>query len=232
MTDDVLDNMAWHALVGPQAELGREAAGGAARCYRWDVAPFSAVERSDAAGWEALSELIDPGRVAILFRDEVAAAPRGWTELHREATTQYVAGQLPDPPEALSREIVELGPADADDMIALTTATEPGPFSASTHETGRYFGLRRDGRLVAMAGERMRVDGWGEVSAVCVERSYRGRGLGAALTLTAARAIVDRGDRPMLHVRRGNDAAHRLYLELGFTVRRLGTVGVFRRRLS
>jgi ribosomal protein S18 acetylase RimI-like enzyme len=221
--------MAWHALRGPQAGLGRDAADGAARCYRWEIAPFSAVERTDAEGWAALCELVEPGRVAILFRDEVGEAPAGWTELHREDTTQYIADDLAPPPQARIGEIVELGAGDVGDMLALTAATQPGPFSAETHRTGRYFGIRRDGHLVAMAGERMRVDGWGEVSAVCVDPSCRGEGLGAALTLAAARAIIDRGDRPMLHVRRGNDPAHRLYLELGFEVRRQVTVGVFRR---
>jgi ribosomal protein S18 acetylase RimI-like enzyme len=228
-SDRVLDNMAWHALTGPQADLAgpgparsptSAGRGVAARRYRREVAPFCAVDRLDATGWADLAELVGPGRAAVLFRAEVPDPPDGWSEVFRGVTVQYVARRLARPDPALASQITELGPDDSDDMVALTSATEPGPFSAETWRTGRYFGLRRDGRLVAMAGERLRVDGWGEVSAVCVDASARGLGLGAALTLAAAGAIAERGDRPMLHVAEANHPAHALYLRLGFEVRR------------
>jgi predicted GNAT family acetyltransferase len=128
----------------------------------------------------------------------------------------------------LADRLVELGPDDSDEMVALVALTEPGPFSAETWRTGRYFGLRRHGALIAMAGERLRVEGWGEVSAVCVHPDARGEGLGAALTLAAAGAIAERGDRPMLHVAEANDPAHNLYRQLGFEVRRTVAAGAYR----
>ena len=143
----------------------------------------------------------------------------GWTELLREPATQYVAGDLVEDPPA-DREVVELTASDVPDMVRLAAETEPGPFGPNSHLTGRWFGVRRDGRLVAMAGERMRVEGCGEVSGVCVDPVVRGEGLGAVVTLAAAHGIRERGDRPMLHVRDGNDGAHRLYRRLGFEVRR------------
>ena len=113
-------------------------------------------------------------------------------------------------------------------MVRLAAETEPGPFGPNSHLTGRWFGVRQDGRLVAMAGERMRVEGHGEVSGVCVDPVARGEGLGAVVTLAAAHGIRQRGDRPMLHVRDGNDGAHRLYRRLGFEVRRSVVVAVLR----
>ena len=227
--DAVLDDMAWHALTGPQVALAVTAENGAARRYRDGIAPFCGVERLDRGGWEALAELVDPADVAVLLRAEVGTAPPGWTELWREEATQYVEGRLADPPPSASGDIVELGVDDVPDMVHLAAQTQPGPFGPQSHLTGRHAGVRRGGRLVAMAGERMRVDGWGEISTVCVDPAVRGEGLGAVVTLAAARQIESRGDRAMLHVRAGNDGAHRLYRRLGFEVRRLVTVAVFRR---
>lgn len=222
-----LDNMAWHALHGPQADLGERSTNGLAVKYKRSISPLAATVRTDAEAWHGLAELAGPRGVIAIFRDEVAPAPDGFRELFREEITQYWADDLPPPPDL---PIVAMTEADSADMVELTKLTEPGPFSAETHRTGRYFGMRQNGRLVAMAGERMRIDGWGEVSAVCVHPTALRQGLGAALTLAAAAEITARGDRVMLHVRDGNDAAHRLYLGLGFKVRRMITAGIFRCR--
>ncbi|MDJ0847230.1 MAG: GNAT family N-acetyltransferase [Myxococcota bacterium] len=128
-----------------------------------------------------------------------------------------VARELPPAPELA---VVELGPADVPEMLELTQLTEPGPFLTRTIEMGRYLGARREGRLVAMAGERLRLPGWTEVSAVCTHPNAQRQGLGAALTLHAAEAIRERGDRVFLHVLEVNENAIRLYRALGFEVRR------------
>ncbi|MEM9561851.1 MAG: GNAT family N-acetyltransferase [Actinomycetota bacterium] len=256
MSDEhLLDNMAWHALTGPQADLADhhpdahhpddhhpkdhrptepsddgdgDAPEPAALRFRRAVAPFSATEHLDDDGWAALGRLVGPGGAAILFRAEIDTPPNGWQPAYQGRTIQYVATGLAEVDRTVADDIVELGPDDSDDMVALVALTEPGPFSAETWRTGRYFGLRRDGQLLAMAGERLKVDGWGEVSAVCVHPSARGQGLGAALTLAAAAAIAERGDRPMLHVAEANDPAHQLYLRLGFEVRRTVAAGAYR----
>jgi ribosomal protein S18 acetylase RimI-like enzyme len=224
----VLDDVAWHALTGPHADLAVTAGGGAARRYRDDIAPFCGVEHLDDHGWAALADLIGPSGVAVFLRAEVGPAPRRWVELLREPATQYVAGTLTRSPLQAGREVVELTASDSPDMVALAAATEPGPFGPNSHLTGRWFGIRRDGRLVAMAGERMRVEGFGEVSGVCVDPAVRGEGLGAVVTLAAAHGIEERGDRAMLHVRDGNDGAHRLYRRVGFEERRQVTVAILR----
>ena len=101
-------------------------------------------------------------------------------------------------------------------MTDLVTRTEPGPWRPRTVEFGGYVGVRDRGALVAMAGERMRPPGFTEVSAVCTEPEYRGRGLAGGLTRVVAAAIAARGDRPMLHASAHNAGAVRLYESLGF----------------
>lgn len=136
-----------------------------------------------------------------------------------------MAGDLGEPPDL---PLVELGPANADEMLALAKLTEPGPFGPRTGETGTYLGIREGGELIAMAGQRLRADGWGEVSGVCVHPRARRRGLGGALTLAVAADIRATGSEAMLHVREGNDAALALYDALGFEVRRMIVAGVVR----
>jgi len=228
MVGHPLDDIAWHALTGPHARLALSSADGRARRYADDIAPFCGVERLDEQGWSALAGLVGRRGVAVFLRAEVEPTPGGWTELVREPAAQYVATELADPPPA-SREVTELTASDVPDMVRLAAETEPGPFGPNSNRTGRWFGVRRSGQLVAMAGERMRVEGFGEVSGVCVDPSARGEGLGAVVTLAAAHGIRDRGDTPVLHVRDGNEGAHRLYRRVGFEVRRAVTVVVVRR---
>jgi ribosomal protein S18 acetylase RimI-like enzyme len=111
---------------------------------------------------------------------------------------------------------VVLGPADVAEMTDLVTRTEPGPWRPRTIELGGYVGVRDAPALVAMAGERMRPPGFTEISAVCTDPAYRGRGLAGGLTRVVARAIAARGERPMLHASATNESAVRLYETLGF----------------
>ncbi|MGG5258596.1 GNAT family N-acetyltransferase [Phycicoccus avicenniae] len=229
--EHVLDDVALHALTGPQVHLAVGSADGLAHRYRPAVGPFCGVERLDDRGWSALADLVGAGGVAVFLRAHVEPTPDGWAELVREPAVQYVAADLAEPP-VTDDEVLELGAGDSDDMQRLVAATEPGPFGPESHLTGRWFGVRREGRLVAMAGERMRPPGFGKVSGVCVDPSARGAGLGAVVTLAAAAAIAERGDTPVLHVRQGNEGAERLYRRCGFAVRRHVTVAVLRRHTA
>jgi len=215
-TTELLDNIGWHAIAGPQAALAQR--NGLAGRYDLDVAPFSAVAdpASDQA-WSDLAELAGPAHPAVLFAPGLHARP-GWDVVMQFQCLQMIAGDIAGPPGDL--DLVDLTAADVPEMIELVTATRPGPFSERTIEMGRYLGHRVDGRLVAMAGERMRCEGFTEVSAVCTAEDFRGRGLGGALTLAVAQHIRARGDEAFLHVAEENVTAQRLYLELGFTVRR------------
>lgn len=127
-------------------------------------------------------------------------------------------------------EIVTLGADDAPEMVALTELTKPGPFSARTHELGTFLGIRIDGKLVAMAGERMKPANYTEITAVCVHPSHRGRGYGQALLGAISRQILARGELPFLHVFSSNTSAIALYRRQGMEIRRRFYVTVLDRR--
>ena len=123
-------------------------------------------------------------------------------------------------PEAIADARIEaLTEADAAEMLALAKLTEPGPFTLKAQVLGTFHGIRIDGRIAAMTGERFKVDGFGEVSGVCTHPDFRGRGLARVLTVLVTRKILARGETPFLHVWADNTAAIRLYEQIGFTVR-------------
>jgi len=209
----VLDNPFWPAMSGPQAHLA-ERVGDAAR-YERDVAPFSAISGS-AQSWRDLAELTGAGHRALLFAADLEIG-RGWSIESSFDCMQFVARSLK---ARRGLDLIDLTPDDAPEMVALVEETKPGPFGKRTAEMGRYFGYRVDGRLVAMAGERTRLPGFTEVSAVCTAPDQRGKGLGAELTLAVAEHIRSRGDEAFLHVITTNDPAIALYRSLGFELRR------------
>lgn len=213
---NVLDNAVWHSIDGPLSALSERV--GLAGRFQRDVAPFAAV--CDDPGPEAfrdLAELIGEGHRAMLFAPDVEL-PAGWAVDLTIPAVQLVAENIVEQRPAL--QLVDLTQDDVSEMIALVEATRPGPFSKRTIELGRYLGYRVDGRLVAMAGERMRCPGFTEVSAVCTTEDQRGKGLGAALTLAIVDHIRRRGDEAFLHAAADNTTAINLYLKLGFVQRR------------
>jgi ribosomal protein S18 acetylase RimI-like enzyme len=210
----VLDNAAWAALTGPQAHLA-ERRGSAGR-FLPEVSPFTAVaDPADPGVWADLAALLGPGASFALAGDLVP--PDGWAAGGPLEGVQLVATAVRP---ALDPEAVRLGPADVPEMLELVARTDPGPFRPRTVEMGAYYGIRRQGRLVAMAGERLRPPGWTEVSAVCTDPEHRGQGLAGRLVRHTAAGVAARGETPFLHAAAGNTGAIRLYESLGFTLRR------------
>ncbi len=222
-----LDNAAWHALTGPHAGLAE--GDGAARRYPPEVSFFSAVERLDAAAWAALAGLAGPAGMVVLSQAELPPAPSGWAEVQRVPSDQMVLARDPAPAGA-DVTVRRLTGRDVPAMLALTSLARPGPFMAGTVRLGGYVGVEEDGRLVAMAGRRLRLPGYAEVSAVCVHPDAAGRGLGSAVTRHVARRIRAQGETPFLHVAHGNDRAKAVYERLGFTVRTVVDFAAFEPR--
>ena len=152
----------------------------------------------------------------MLFRGDVVV-PTGWTRLDGGEGIQMVGAEVAG---AFDPEAIELGPDDDDEVLDLVARTQPGPFAPRTLEVGRYVGIRREGRLVAMAGERLRFDGQVEVSAVCTDADHRGQGLARRLVGDVVAGARGRGEVPLLHVAATNSGAQRVYLDLGFRERR------------
>lgn len=214
--DHPLDNPVWPAVTGPQQHLGVLAEPLVAGRFAPAVSVFGGMADRSPESWDALATVLQGEVVGLLTADEVEV-PAGWRSFAAVPCHQYVAEDLPPAPEL---DLLELGPDDATDMQALVELTEPGPFGPRTHEMGTYLGLRRGGELLAMAGQRLRLPGHTEISAVCVHPDARREGLGAALTLAVAERIRAAADEAFLHVRVENTGAIELYERLGFRRRR------------
>lgn len=215
------------ALRGRLSGFG--ATRGAAVRFDPEVSPFAALPldadgHGSAGDWADLAALCAPGSEVVVVR-AAAGPPRipaGWELLRAFPGVQMDGVAVPG---AVADDLVELGPSDRAEMAELTGRTRPGPWLARTAELGRYLGVRHDGRLVAMAGERMRIGGDGaagatEISAVCTAPEFRGRGLARRLVDAVAAGIVARGERPVLHAAADNRGAIRLYEAMGFTLSR------------
>lgn len=210
----VLDKPIWSALETRQAHY---AEGGAlAQRFRADVSPFVAGRDGSRAAAQAMAELIPAGDDVSLLEVAPPDAPAGVSET-RKLCLQMVWETLT--PAETAFDIVQLGESDAAEMLALALLTKPGPFRARTHTMGRFVGVRAGGRLIAMAGERMHMPGYREISAVCTLPEFRGRGLGAALMRVVGARMMQEGDQPFLHSYADNAGAVALYRKLGFAVR-------------
>jgi ribosomal protein S18 acetylase RimI-like enzyme len=212
----VLDNLIWHSLTTTHAHLAQ--GDGVARRYHPDVAAFAAIERSDDAGWAALADLIGPGESLLVSGPLGIEPPADWERLGGGAGYQMVLGDLVDVPIP-DGVITRLRAEHVPQMMALVEIAQPGPFRKRTIELGEYLGVFEDGELIAMAGERLQTPAFTEVSAVCTHPSARGRGWAAALSHRVATGILARGQTPLLHVRKSNEPARRVYERLGFSIR-------------
>jgi ribosomal protein S18 acetylase RimI-like enzyme len=218
-----LDNPARSSLSGPHAHLAERR--GRVLRYPVDVSPFVALpDEPHAADWDDVAALAGPGALVPLAGVQLPP-PDGWEVTFMLDGVQLVddgVAAAPDP------EAVRLGPADVPEILDLIDRTKPGPFLPRTIELGTYLGIRRDGALVAMAGERLHPPGWTEISAVCTDPAFRGQGLATRLVLAVAAGIRSRGETPFMHAAAENTSAIRLYQSLGFRLRRMTTFSAAR----
>jgi ribosomal protein S18 acetylase RimI-like enzyme len=211
-----LDHPIWSALTTRQQAL---AEGGAlARRYPPAITPFAAMADMSPESFAGLGALLSPSEVAVLFTPDPVTPPALFKILLAETGEQMIG--MPAVSALPGVEPVTLGAADVPAMMELTGLTKPGPFSARTHELGAFLGIKIDGQLVAMAGERMKPANYTEITAVCVHPSHRGRGYGQILLAEISRQISRRGEIPFLHVFSNNASAIALYRRQGMEIRR------------
>jgi predicted GNAT family acetyltransferase len=211
-----LDQPIWTALTTTQQALAE--GDGRARRYPTLVAPFADMSKMSAENFAALGALMAPQDIAVLFTPDAVQPPAEFKTMLAETGEQMTG--TPVETSANDIEIVTLGVDDVPAMIELTSLTKPGPFSTRTHELGTFLGIRAEGQLVAMAGERMKPAQYTEMTAVCVHPSHRGRGYGQILLSAISRQIGSRGEIPFLHVFSSNHSAIALYRRQGMEIRR------------
>ena len=219
----VLDNPAWSALNGPHSHLAEVL--GSARRYPVEVSLFAGIDDlSDAQAWRDLAELVGPEGTPVFIRREFRV-PSEWEVIFSGTGVQMLGDQVESHADP---DVESLTYDDLPQMLDLIARTEPGPFAARTIELGGYIGFKENGKLIAMAGRRMNPTGWCEISAVCTDPDFRGRGLANRLVRTLVAKIKMGGDNPFLHASVTNVNAIRLYESMGFVLRSEMNFGVFK----
>ena len=215
-TMHILDNPIWHSLSKLHAHFAE--GDDLAKRYPPEVTRLAAMGEPTNDAYASLAKTLQRAGAA-LFLDQPPQVPAGWVAAHEPPLLQMVCEKPPGAQDGFPAE--ELTPADVPEMVALAELTKPGPFGTRTRELGEYLGIRQSKRLVAMAGERLHLPGYTEVSAVCTHPDFQGRGYGGELMSILMRKIMQRGETPILHVRQENVSAIHLYQKLGFRTRRL-----------
>ena len=211
----ILDRPVWNALNSRHADLSE--GNSLARRYAPAIHPFASTRDASPESLGALAALARPGETLIVLQRDAMPLPPGFALAGEAPGVQMVAERALE--EVRDDRIERLGEADAAEMLDLATLTKPGPFTLRAQALGDFWGVRENGRLIAMAGERLKQDGLAEVSGVCTHPDARGRGLGRLLTLFVAGRILARGEQPFLHTYAGNATAIALYERIGFRLR-------------
>jgi len=222
----LLDRPVWSSLTTHHAPLSE--GNSVARRFLPDVNLFASACDDTPEVAAALTDLVKPGELIFILQVPQIAQPPGFLEVKTSLGVQMVFTSLGKVAES-EADIVTLTDEDVPEMLALATLTEPGPFFTRTHTMGHFRGIRIEGRLAAMAGERMRFPGYTEVSGVCTHPDFRGRGLARRLSAAVVTGIEARGDQAFLHAWKSNHAAISLYEGLGFQIRTDVNVAVLKR---
>ncbi|SFS36764.1 FR47-like protein [Zhouia amylolytica] len=106
------------------------------------------------------------------------------------------------------------------DLFNLVNLVQPGYFKSKTSDLGNYYGIYKDNKLIAVTGERMKMNKFTEVSAVVTHPEFTGKGYAKQLIKHTTTQIFKENKTPYLHVAESNYGAIKLYEKLGFTTRR------------
>ncbi|MGH9684430.1 MAG: GNAT family N-acetyltransferase [Candidatus Acidiferrales bacterium] len=207
-----LENPIWTALTTRQEQFAE--INGQVRRFPVEMTSLAAFPGPSHAAFEALAQMLKSGEGSALFLLREVDLPQTLCAIGVDPMLQMIHSAKSM--QACEVEFNELSDRDVPEMTALAALTKPGPFGKRTRELGTYLGIRRDGKLVAMAGERLRIPGYTEVSAVCTHPDHTGKGYSRAVVTEVVERIRQRGEVPMLHVREANTRAIELYKGLGF----------------
>ena len=223
----LLDNPVWEALATEDARLN--CGSGVVRYFAEDVSPFVGMRLWDDHDLALLEkELPSDRNFSVMIADQVRI-PACFEVVFTTPLYQMVCTSF-QPIFDSSLIMRSLVKEDVPAMLALTSLTKPGPFFQRTIDFGHYIGIIEGNNLLAMAGERLHVKGYTEVSAVCTDPAYLGKGYASHLMSHACETVIQRGDIPFLHVKQDNTRAIAKYEHLGFSIRSAFYFAVIKRR--
>lgn len=221
--DHVLDNPLFNALLTGNKHFA--AGTDKVKYFPKEVSPFAGTDDLSAASLTQLYDMLPAGRVVAIITARQPDIPALWEVVHQSMVHQMM-GDAVEMPINENPEITTLTDADVPQMLALTQLTNPGPFEERTIEFGKYAGIFDNGTLVAMAGQRLHIDDYLEVSAVCTHPGHLGKGYARTLLLHQVKLIKQAGKKPILHVRTDNTRAIEVYKSLGFIIRQQLNVNI------
>jgi ribosomal protein S18 acetylase RimI-like enzyme len=212
-----LDNPVWNALITTHQKfaIGTHAA----KRYPADVLPFVSFDPSAANPIGTLKNAVGDAEIVCVVGD-LPQLPASWTVLHELECNQMVCPELREVKVDGAIQPAKLGEEEETEMFELINSIQPGFYKHRTASLGNYYGIRVNGKLVSMAGERLKITGLTEVSAVCTHPDYIGKGFAAQLVSTVCKHTIGLGNTPFLHVLSSNLRAIQLYERLGFVNRR------------
>ncbi len=193
------------------------------------VSPFAGFEQEYADGFSILYELHPPGRKILYATPSFITEPAGWQLQHEIKGLQFV-NEAGKPMKTEFPDIIPLTEIHINQMVQLAKLTKPGPFGLRTIDFGYYFGIFEKEKLVAMTGQRLHVQNWTEISAVCTHPDHTGKGHAYKLLQYQLQLILQQDQQPFLHVREDNLRAIALYQRLGFTISRSMNFYIMKRK--
>ena len=226
--NNVLVNPVWEALSSKQSQLNRGSQ--TLKYFPQEVSPFMGLKNWDAEDLVDLEKNIPTNRTFSVMIAKAVTIPPSFEIIFSIPLYQMVCTKL-IPSSNPSIAIKKLGNKDIPKMIALTELTKPGPFYERTIDFGHYFGIFDEEELIAMAGERLQVNGFTEISAICTNPEYLGKGYGSLLLSNACERTMQERNTPFLHVRTDNTRAIHVYQKLGFTINADVYFAIFKKRI-
>ena len=120
----------------------------------------------------------------------------------------------------IKEKIMKLEEEHANELFQLVNQVQPGYFRRKTFLLGSYYGIFKNNKLIAVSGERMKMNEYIEISAVVTHPEHTGKGYAKQLVAHTANRIFDQNKIPYLHVAETNTTAIKLYEKLSFKTRR------------
>ena len=213
----LLHNPVYHALTSGDRHLsfGTDDV----KYFDEQVSPFVGFAEGYTEGFNELYELLPPGRRILYASPELMPGPAGWLLKHEINGLQFVYESFNEIKNEFTN-VFPLGEDHIGQMVHLASITKPGPFGQKTIGFGNYFGIFEQEELVAMTGQRLHLQNFTEISAVCTHPNHTGKGYANTLMQHQVQLILQQGQHPFLHVREDNERAVALYKRLGFTISR------------